>query len=296
MVIAADFDYARPATLEEAVTSLGEHGPGASLLAGGTDIVPWMCDDAVAPQLVVDLKTIPGLDEISRRNGNLHLGALVTLSDLLASPDIHDGFPLFVEMAHVFASTGIRNRATVVGNVCSAVPSCDVGPVALVHDAVLHLVGPGGARDVAITDWFVGPRATVLEPAEIVAGMTLQSPPGRYAGAFAKLARYEGEDLAQASVAVLRSSDGIDRVAFGAVGPTPGRASSIEALLDGKAIDDDLIERAKALVVDEISPITDLRATAAYREHMCRVMLDRTLRAATARLAGGGPPCPTSFV
>ena len=85
MVIAADFDYARPATLEEAVTSLGEHGPGASLLAGGTDIVPWMCDDAVAPQLVVDLKTIPGLDEISRRNGNLHLGALVTLSDLLAS-------------------------------------------------------------------------------------------------------------------------------------------------------------------------------------------------------------------
>lgn len=294
MVIAVDFEYTKPATLEEAVASLA--GQGAALLAGGTDLIPWLCDDAAAPELVVDLKAVPGLDEITSRGGALHLGALVTLSDLLSSPEVLDGYPLLTEMAHVFASTGIRNRATVVGNLCSAVPSCDVGPVALVYDAVLHVVGPGSERDVAVADWFVGPKATILDQGEIVTGITLSPPSDDHAGAFVKLARYRGEDLAQASVAVLRSADHTTRVAFGAVGPTPRRAPLIEGLLGGQPLNDDLIQRATALVVDEISPITDLRATARYREHMCRVMLERGLRAAAARLAGGGPPCPTTFV
>jgi len=296
MVIAVDFAYTKPATLEDAVLSLSEHGPGARLLAGGTDLVPWMRDDVVIPELVVDLKAIPGLDEITRRDGTLHLGSLVTLTDLLSSPVVHDDFPILTEMAHTFASTGVRNRATVVGNLCSAVPSCDVGPAALVYDAVLHVVGPEGARDVAIIDWFVGPKATVLEHVEIVTGVTFTQPPDEHAGAFVKLARYRGEDLAQASVAVLLGPDGTNRVAFGAVGPTPHRAFLIEGLLEREPLGDDVIHQAKALVVDEISPITDLRATAQYREHMCRVMLERALRAAAARLSGNGPPCPTLFV
>jgi carbon-monoxide dehydrogenase medium subunit len=296
MVIAVDFAYAKPATLEDAVASLSDHGPGARLLAGGTDLVPWMRDDVVTPELVVDLKAIPGLDEITPWDGTLHLGSLVTLTDLLSSPMVHADFPILTEMAHTFASTGIRNRATVVGNLCSAVPSCDVGPAALVYDALLHVVGPEGARDVAIIDWFVGPRATVLEPAEIVTGITFTRPPDEHAGAFVKLARYRGEDLAQASVAVILGPDGSNRVAFGAVGPTPHRAFLIERLLEREPLDDDVIHRAKALVADEISPITDLRATAQYREHMCRVMLERALRAAAARLSGNGPPCPTVFV
>jgi carbon-monoxide dehydrogenase medium subunit len=296
VVIAFDFDYVRPVSLDEAVTALADHGAGAVALAGGTDLVPWMRGGEVAPGLVVDLKAIPGLDGISRRNGALHVGTLVTLNDLLSSDEVRSNFPLLIEMAARFASAGIRNRATIVGNLCSAVPCCDVGPVALVHDAVLHVVGPDGARDVAITAWFTGPRATVLAPTEIVTGITFARPAHEHAGAVLKLARYAGEDLAQASVAVLRTTGGDERVAFGAVGPTPIRARGIEALLGGHDLDDDVIADATALVASEISPITDLRATAAYREHMCRVMLDRGLRAATARLAGGGPPYPTALV
>ncbi len=129
----------------------------------------------------------------------------MTLSDLLSSPEVLDGYPLLTEMAHVFASTGIRNRATVVGNLCSAVPSCDVGPVALVYDAVLHVVGPDGERNVAITDFILGPKTTILDRGEIVTGITLSPPSEDHGTSFVKLARYRGEDLAQASVAVLRS-------------------------------------------------------------------------------------------
>lgn len=296
MVIATDFAYTKPATLDEAVAVLDEHGSGAYLLAGGTDLVSWMRDDVVAPELVVDLKAIPGLDEITRRDRSLHLGALVTLSDLLSSHDVIDDFPILAEMAHIFASNGIRNRATVVGNLCSAVPSCDAGPVALVYDAVLHVAGPDGRRDVPITGWFRGPRTTTLAGGEIVTGLTLVAPTAEHAGAFAKLARYGGEDLAQASVAVLASAEYGYRVAFGAVGPAPTRARRVEAVLDGRPLQDDVVEQAKALVADEIAPITDMRATAEYREHMCRVMLKRALRAAGSRLAGAGPPYPTAFV
>ena len=156
MAIAQDFAYVKPATLHDAVAALVDAGPGAAVLAGGTDLVPWMRDDLFAPEIVVDLKGVPGLGAITRTEDGLRFGALVTLADVMASPEVIAAAPILVEMAHVFASTGIRHRATLTGNLCSAVPSCDVGPVLLVYDTAIGVVGPAGSRTVAIGDWFLG--------------------------------------------------------------------------------------------------------------------------------------------
>ena len=295
MTIAHQFDYVRPETLDEALAILSEHGEGARILAGGTDLVPWMRDDAAHPQVVVDVKRVPELNNIEIRNGTLHIGALVTFSALTRSEAVLVHAPVLVEAARTVGSIGIRNRATLVGNICSAVPSLDGGPPLLVYQAVVQVVGPRGSRVVPIGEWFAGPHRTVLEPGEIVTDVSLPLP-GRQGGCYVKLSRYRGEDLAQVAVAVLALPNRRYRIAFGAVGPTPVRAPFIEALLDGKELGHDLLTAAAELVDVTIAPIGDVRASARYRAHKARVMLRRGLETAVARLAGEGPPLGTEVL
>lgn len=293
-MIAQEFEYQRPATIEEATRILADHPGEVRVLAGGTDLVAWLRDDAVAPDLLVDIKHVPGLDTLSLEGDTLHLGALVTFTDLIESPVVAEHTPLLGEMAETVASPGIRNRATLVGNICSAVPSCDAGPVLLAYDTTVHLVGSAGVRSVPIADWFVAPRKTARTGDEVVSHLTIALRP--HGGCYVKLMRYAGEDLAQAAVGIVAYPDDDYRVAFGAVAPTPIRSPRIEAALRGKPLDDTAITAAVELVPGEVSPITDMRATAAYRERMCEVMLERGLRAAAARLAGTGPAYGTRLI
>ncbi|NNL13579.1 MAG: xanthine dehydrogenase family protein subunit M, partial [Acidimicrobiia bacterium] len=295
LVIAKEFDYQRPATLEEATAILVAHpGETTRILAGGTDLVAWLRDDAVAPDLVVDIKDIPDLRDIRMEGDTLHLGSLTTFTDLIESDIVEEHAPLLIEMASTVASAGIRNRATMVGNICSAVPSCDAGPVLLALDTTVHLAGPGGARSVHIDDWFVGLRQTALTDDEVVTHVTIKLQ--EHGGAYVKLMRYAGEDLAQAAVGIVVYPDHDYRVAFGAVAPTPIRSARIEEALAGKPLDESLIAEVVGMVPDEISPITDMRATAEYRTHMCQVMLKRGLEAAVQRLAGIGPAYETRLI
>ncbi len=294
MVIAKEFEYQRPSTLAEAAQILAGHPGSARVLAGGTDLVAWLRDDAVAPDLVVDIKAIPDLHDLRIDGDILHIGSLVTFSDLINSPIVEERAPLFVEMAETVASTGIRNRATLVGNICSAVPSCDAGPVLLAYDTTVHVTGPDGSRSVDINDWFTGLRNTARADDEIVTHLTVQVP--THGGVYVKLMRYAGEDLAQAAVGIVAYPDDQYRVAFGAVAPTPIRSSRIEAALNGNPLTDDLVAEVVAMVADEISPITDIRATAAYRTRMTEVMLERGLPAAKDRLDGKGPAYGTRLI
>jgi CO/xanthine dehydrogenase FAD-binding subunit len=295
MTIALDLDYVAASTMDEAVAALAGDPERTVVLAGGTDLVPWLLDGAAAPARLVDLKRIPGLRGIDLDGSALRVGCLVTFADLLASPSVHQQLPVLAEMAAMVASVGIRNRATLVGNLCSAVPSGDAAPVLLTLDAELCVTGPAGARVVPIDTWFAGPRRTTIGVAELVTSVRIPLPPAGSGAAFARLSRYRGEDLAQASVAVLIAPGPQVRVAFGAVAPRPVRARRIEQLLvdegpgPGGAFPADVVEDAVGLVGEEIAPITDLRATYRYRLRMCEVMLRRALAAATARAAGGGP-------
>lgn len=294
MTIAHEFDYVRPASVAEALAAL--EADGSRVLAGGTDVVPWLRDDVIEPELLVDIKAIPGLDGISLDGDRLTLGALVTFSDLLESAVVRDVAPVLAEMAHQVASVGVRNRATIVGNLCAAVPSLDAGPVLLVYDASVDVAHPDGRRSAALADWFVGPKQTRLAAGELVTAVTLHLPAADHAGVFVKLARYAGEDLAQANLAILSVSGNEHRLAFGAVAPRPFRATSIEAELRGRVLDDEAIAAARRLVAGAISPISDVRASAEYRTHMCEVMLERGLRAVATRLAGEGPAYPAHLI
>ncbi|MGZ8755977.1 MAG: FAD binding domain-containing protein [Acidimicrobiia bacterium] len=296
MTIAQVFDYQRPATLDEAAQMLAAHGGDVRVLAGGTDLVAWLRDEAVAPDLLVDIKNIDGLDQIVDEGDALSIGSLVTFTDLINSDLVSTRLPVVSEMSATVGSTGIRNRATLVGNICSAVPSCDAGPVLLVYGAVVHTMSTAGSRQILIDDWFLGPRQTALAPGEIVTRVVVPAPAGGHGAAYLRLSRYEGEDLAQASVAILAPPDHRFRIAFGAVAAKPMRARRIETLLEGKALDSALVAEAMALVSEETSPITDIRATKEFRLRMAEVMLQRGLQAAVERLEGAGPSYGTNLM
>jgi carbon-monoxide dehydrogenase medium subunit len=131
---------------------------------------------------------------------------------------------------------------------------------------------------------------------EIVKGISIQLPDKKHAGCFTKLKRYNGEDLAQVNLAILAFDDYSFRISFGAVAPIPVRAMRIERLLNRMKLVPELMEKARQLVEEDITPITDIRATKEYRMHMAKVMLERGLTAAIDRLNGGGPAYGQSVI
>lgn len=295
MTLAHQFQYMRPGSLEEALRLLAEN-PGAAVLAGGTDLVPNMREGIQAPTAVIDIKEIKEFDTIVFDEKKLTVGALTTFSDLIDSEVINRHFPVIKEAAQSAASMAIRNRATLAGNICSAVPCMDSGPLLSVYDAEMTAIGPDGKRTIPAHQWFKGNRLTDLKHGEILTSISIPLPAETHAGCYVKLGRYNGEDLAQASVLALCLKGNQYRVAFGSVAPVPIRAERIEALLNGKQLNDDLVDSAKELVPEEIKPITDIRASKEYRMHMSQVMLGRALNTAAERLAGRGPEYGTWLI
>ena len=295
MPIMHEFAYAKPSRLAEAVSLLSGQKQTA-ILAGGTDLIDLLKENILMPALLVDLKGIGELGEISFTGNALRIGANVTFTELLESDIVRRNFPVIGELAETIASVGIRNRATLAGNICSAVPSMDGGPLLSAFDASVSAVGPGGTRDIPAASFFLAPRRTSLRPGEIVSAVTLPLPPVPYAGCWVKLGRYAGEDLAQVNLLVLALNDGSFRISFGAVAPVPVRAQRIESLLRGRTITPDLLEEGRQMVEQEIAPISDIRASKEYRMHMAKIMLTRGIEAAAARLRGSGPAYGTSVI
>lgn len=289
MPIIQDFEYVKPNTIKEAIGCLARYRGAARVLAGGTDLVGWLRDAAVKPKAIIDLKGINGWDKITYRDRTLKIGALVTFNQLIASRLVREKFPVLYEACRTVGSAGIRNRATLAGNICSAVPCCDSGPALLVYEAQVRVTGKNGSRIIPITRWFQGPRKTALKNDELMTEIVIRQPAGRHAGCYVKLGRYQGEDLAQAGVAILALPKNTYRIAFGAVAPRPLRGARVEELLKGKMLTAEVIQEAKHLAEEEISPITDIRASREYRTKMIAVMLERGLAAAVARFTGSGP-------
>jgi len=287
MPISHEFDYKKVETLDEALNLLAQYGDKAKIIAGGTDLTVQIKEDIVAPDFLIDTKGLVELNKIEFSNNILKIGAGVTFSEIEESEIIKEKFHILWEAAGTVASVGVRSRATVAGNICSAVPSLDSAPALMVFDAKINVQSSKDKRTISIQDWFTGPKRTSLKSDELVTSITMELPKEKTASCYKKLGRYKGEDLAQAGVGVLVSENKKYKVSFCAVGPVPVRALKIENYLNGKTLTDNVISEAQKLVEQEISPITDIRASKEYRTQMCKVMLERALQDAIAVLSGG---------
>ncbi|MFA4852995.1 MAG: xanthine dehydrogenase family protein subunit M [Bacteroidales bacterium] len=278
MPISHEFQYCKPANLDEVLKTLAEYGNSAYILAGGTDLVVKIKEGMEEPQIVIDIKGIEALKKIEQKGNMLHIGASVTFTDLINSEIIKTKLPLIWEASKTVASVGIRNRATIVGNICSAVPSLDSGPALLNYEAIVCLKSSKGERNTPISQWFIGPKKTTRNVDEMVTEIIVPIPHEKHAVYYGKLGRYSGEDLAQAGIGIIGFANKKYHISFCAVGPVPERSEKLEALLNGKEVNNKLIEKAKKMIEEEISPITDIRATKEYRMHIIKVMFERGLK------------------
>jgi CO/xanthine dehydrogenase FAD-binding subunit len=284
------FDYVAPASLAEAISLLREHGASAKLLSGGTDLLLRMKKQKTSPRIVIDLNRIADLSFIAVREAALHIGAGTRLGMLHDSRVIRDKAAALADAIHVMSSPGIRNRATIGGNLCNASRCADTPAPLLVLEACVKLVGPKGERSVPITTFFTAPGCasgkTVLRLDEVMTEIIIPLHAGN--STFVKLGRRRGSSTAIISAAALVATANGKfkdiRIAVSAFGSTPIRSDKVESALRGASVDEKTIEQASARIKDEIDPITDHRASAAYRREMAAVLIKR----AVMRLAIGG--------
>ena len=286
MPISHDFEYFKPKSIEEAVKLLGENPENTKIIAGGTDITVHIKEDIIAPDVLIDIKGIPNFNDISFKDNELTMAGNVTFSEIEENKDIKKNFRVLWEAAGTVASVGVRNRATLAGNICSAVPSLDSAPALFLYDAKITVKSADNERVISIEDWFTGPKRTSLKKDEILTKISLKLPKEKNASCYKKLGRYKGEDLAQVGMGVLVSENKQYKIAVCAVGPVPKRAIKTEEFLKGKEINDANIKEAQKILVTEISPITDIRASKEYRTHIAKVMLEKGLKESSDLLSG----------
>lgn len=286
MPIAHEFEYKKVTGIEDAVELLAEYGDKAKILAGGTDLTVHIKEDHIAPDLVIDIKGIEEFKDLYFDGKKLFIGANVTFSEIIKSQEVKDNFRMLWEASETVASVGIRNLATVAGNICSAVPSLDSAPALLAYDAKIHVQSSKAVRTIDIKEWFLGVKKTAIKPDELLTSITLSLPEEKSASCYKKLGRYAGEDLAQAGIGILSMTNKHYKIAVCAVGPVPKRAIKTEKFLNGKDLTKENIKEAQKIIETEISPITDIRASKEYRTHMIKIMLERGLKEAKALLEG----------
>src|SRR5512136_730435 len=157
-----------PSTIDEAISLLVSRGERAKFVAGGTDVMVKIKEGKITPQYLVSLRRVQGLDQITYKEGELRIGALVTHRMLELSPVIRKEFPILIDAVTNIGSVQIRNVATIGGNVVNAVPSADGAVPLLALDADARVIGPKGERIIPLKDFFIGPGMTLLERGEIV--------------------------------------------------------------------------------------------------------------------------------
>jgi CO/xanthine dehydrogenase FAD-binding subunit len=278
-------DYYLPASLPEALDLLKRHGSELLVIAGGTVAMPLVNEGISLPERVMGLRRA-GLDAIERDGDALRIGAAATLAQLTAQ----DAIPLLREAAASTANPSIRNMGTVGGNLFTPPPGGDVAVALLALDARVHVAGPHGERMIPIAEFFTGFMATALAPDELV--VSLRVPLTPRPAAFLKFGRKHANTPAVVTVAAaVECRDGTvtdARIALGAAGPFPMRATDAEAGLIGGALDAAAIERAAEAAAREAEPFTDAIATAWYRRRMVQVFVRRALESAAAGTASVG--------
>jgi carbon-monoxide dehydrogenase medium subunit len=286
------FDYVRPATPQEVTRLLLKNDGDARLFMGGTDVFVRMRDGFITPQVLIDVKHLPGMREIkfTKRNG-LVIGAAVDMNSLARHPAVIEYYPLLAEALHSVASYQLRTRATMGGNLCNASPAADTAPAALALEANLIVQGRRGKYAIPITEFFLGPGKTALKRGEFLLRIEIPPVPKGAMGKYIKLGRNAIGDLSIVGVAVLgypdpqggssrkKAKSGYRfRIALASVAPMPIRVPNAETILADSPITPDVVEVAAVAAMETATPIDDVRASAAYRKAMVKNLTRRAVQ------------------
>jgi carbon-monoxide dehydrogenase medium subunit len=289
-MIPPPFEYARPATIADAIALLQKHGDDAKVLSGGQSLIPMMKLRLARPAWLIDINSIPGLAGIHEEGGYLKIGGLTREADIESSELIRSKYPIIHDTARVIADPLVRNLATAGGNLAHGDPANDHPATMLALGAEVAATGPGSVRVIPIDSFFVSIFTTALEPAEILTQIRIPIPPPGSGGAYFKLERKVG-DFATAAVAAqitLDSNGTCQRVGIGLTnaGPTPIRARKAEESLRGKKLDNAAIGQAARLAAEESQPSSDLRGPEEYKRGLVKELTRRALMRALERAWG----------
>jgi carbon-monoxide dehydrogenase medium subunit len=275
------FDYACPATIAEAVALLAAHGGEAKPIAGGQSLVPMLAFRLSAPTLLVDLRKLGGLRQISVTDAGVTLGAMVRWRDILIAPRLRQAHPLLVAAVEHIAHYQIRNRGTVGGSLAHADPAAELPGIAVTCGADIVALGSAGARVIAAGDFFRAALITALRPDEIVTEIRFPAWPRQRRYGFREFARRRGDfALAAAAVTFEEEEQKFRHVRVGAIGVAdqPLRLTAAERALEGRAISEAAVADCAAAACAAVDPGDDIHATGAYRQTLIGVMVERALR------------------
>jgi len=288
----AKFDYHEPKTLIEACKLKKEFGHNGIVVAGGSDVYAKLHDGNLHYEHVIDLKKIPEMQGIQwfDKEG-ISIGATVTLHEIERHPIINEKYQILVQGVRTIGSLQVRNRGTIGGNICTAAPSADSAGPLLVLNSECVIQGIDGQRIVPISEFFTGPKKTVLNQDELLVKVILKNTVAKFGGAYFKYGRRNAMEIALLNISVYLEV-GEDkktctemRIALGTSAPTPIRISKTEQFFIGKDLSDNaIINEGGILVLEEASPRSSWRAESTFRFKLLRQLVPRTIKIAYKNL------------
>lgn len=285
-MITKTFEYSRPATLAEALTLLSSGDK--RVLAGGMSLIPIMKLRLAAPDHLVDLGRIAGLNGIEQQDGSVNIGATTTHFEVESSALLHTACPLIAEAARWIGDVQVRNCGTIGGSVAHADPAADYPAALLALDASVILANASGERTLSVADFIEDAFTTKLEPGEIIRAISIPVEVAGVGVSYQKMVN-PASGFAMVGVAArIGKQDG--KISFARIGVTglsskAFRATNVEAALIGTAGSESDIFAAVAAIADNVEANSDIHASASYRKQMARVFAARAIRAAASRAA-----------
>jgi CO/xanthine dehydrogenase FAD-binding subunit len=275
--------YFAPQRIEESLKILSKYGKEIKVIAGGTDLLIQYYDRLYEVGSWLDLKNIKELKEIKINKNEMEIGAMVTHSQLEKSEDIKKYFPILSRAAADIGSPQIRNRGTVGGNVVNASPAGDLLAPLMAYKAKFKLLFTQGEKIVPAEEFFIGPKKTILESAQLLTQIILPLPKKKTYGCWIKIGKRKALIIATITLALVveMAEDNKTvkdvRTCLGSVAPTPIEIKEIRKKMVGKNFDQLDFNQLGQLVEDKISPIDDIRGTREYRKDVAKNIMINAL-------------------
>jgi carbon-monoxide dehydrogenase medium subunit len=283
-------DYISPKTISETCAALAAKGDKARVLAGGTDIIVQVRENRRDVDLLVDIKQIPEVNELSYDpQRGLRLGSAVPCYRIYEHRQIAKIYPGLIDSVSLVGGIQIQSRASVGGNLCNASPAADTIPALIAQEAVCVIAGPKGTREVPVENFCSGPGRNVLAAGEFLVSLRLPSPKAHSGASYLRFIPRNEMDIAVVGAGVAVTLDDSKtrctaaRIALAAVAPTPLLVAEAGAALVDGPINDALVEKAATLAKAAAKPISDMRGDADYRRHLVGVLVKRALQTGVSR-------------